>query len=381
MKYLTAGESHGKCLTAILEGFPAGVKLDTEQINKELKRRQSGYGRGGRMSIESDELEITAGMFGSVTIGSPIAFFIRNRDYEKWTAYTDTVTGNIDGKTLTAVRPGHADYVGCVKYGFNNARCVLERASARETAARVGIGAICKQLLEALGITVASHVTAIGGVRGGVHPESAEGVNKEADSDPVRCLDAAAAQKMIKVIDGCRETGDTAGGEVEIIVSGVPVGIGSYVSSYRKLDGILTKEIMSVQAVKSVGIGMGNNVAEALGSKVHDEMYYAGGKVTRRTNNAGGIEGGVSNGENIIIKAAIKPIPTLMSGLDTVDIKTHKATVAAPERSDYCAVPAAGVVIENVAAYVILNELLTVTGGDDFVTIRDRVQQMRAKTL
>ena len=380
MRYITAGESHGKGLTAILEGFPAGVPVSAEAVNAQLKRRQLGYGRGGRMKIESDEAQFTSGMFGGVSLGSPIAFFIGNRDYAKWQPYTDPVSGDLAPKRLTAVRPGHADYTGCVKYAFDDARKVLERASARETAARVGVGAICRVLLEKLGITIASHVTNIGGAVSNAHPLSADGVNEAADASEVRCLDTAAAKEMMAAIDRAMAAGDTAGGEVEVLISGVPAGVGSYVHYDRKLDAVLAMHFMSIQAVKSVSFGMGAQVANAFGSAVHDEMFPAEqGGITRRTNRAGGIEGGMSNGETITARLAVKPIPTLMRGLRTVDIATGKAVTAHPERSDYCAVPAAGVVAENAAAFALLDELIKVTGGDDYETIIGRVQELRQR--
>lgn len=380
MRYLTAGESHGKGLTAILEGFPAGVHIDCGMIDSELARRQGGYGRGGRMKIESDSAEILSGMFGSVTLGSPIAFFIRNRDYEKWSAYTDPVRGDIDSKALTALRPGHADYAGCVKYGFDNARKILERASARETAARVGVGAICKQLLSVLGITIGSHVTEICGVKSTVKPVGAAGLNELSDASAVRCLDKIAEKAMTAKIDECMKNGDTAGGEVEMIIEGVPAGVGSHAHYDRKLDAVLAAALMSIQAVKSVSFGMGGDVATVFGSLVHDCMYKSGAHgIERKTNNAGGIEGGISNGENIVARIAVKPIPTLTRGLDTVDIASGKAVSAAPERSDYCAVPAAGVVAENVLAFALADELLKTTGGDDIDTVVRRVAELRER--
>lgn len=332
------------------------------------------------MKIETDVMEITSGLIGSVTLGSPISFFIKNRDYEKWQQYTDPVAGNPEPKRLTAVRPGHADYVGMIKYGLPDARGVLERASARETAARVGVGAFCKQLLAAAGIIIGSHVTKIGGAVSSARVTGAAGLNDISDANPVRCVDSAAAEKMIEVIDKCIESGDTVGGEAEIIISGMPAGVGSYVQYDRKLDAILARHLMSVQAVKSVSFGLGGAVADKLGSEVHDEMFAECSGVVRKTNNAGGIEGGMSNGEDIVIKIAVKPIPTLMRGLRTVDVATGKETTAHPERSDYCAVPAAGVVAENVAAFVLCDELLKVTGGDDFATVIRRVEEMRART-
>ena len=380
MKYITAGESHGIGLTAVLEGFPSNVTVSEQAVNDQLKRRQLGYGRGGRMKIESDRVHILSGMFGSRTLGSPIALFVENRDFEKWREYTHPVTGKPAAKALTAVRPGHADYTGCVKYAFDDARFVLERASARETAARVAVGALCRGMLLDLGITIGSHVTNIAGVKSGVCPESAEGLNELADSSAVRCIDKSAEKAMIEKIDECMSRGDTAGGEAEIIVSGFPAGVGSYAQYYRKLDAVLGMHLMSVQAVKSVSVGMGAEVANLFGSSVHDEMFCESGKVVRRTNNAGGIEGGMSNGENIVLRVAVKPIPTLMQGLRTVDIKSGEQTVAAPERSDYCAVPAAGVVAENAVAFALADELMKVTGGDDFRTISERVAEMRKRS-
>lgn len=379
MRYLTAGESHGKGLTAILDGFPAGVAIDPEALGRELGRRQLGYGRGGRMKIENDAMEILSGLMGGVTLGSPISFFIRNRDFDKWREFTDPINGKPNIKKLTAVRPGHADYVGSVKYGFSDARPVLERASARETAARVGVGAFCKQLLAKAGVIIGSHVTEICGERSDVQPLSADGLNLLADKNPVRCIDSAAAARMIARIDECIKEGDTAGGTVQVIVSGFPAGVGSYTQYDKKLDGILAGHLMSVQAVKSVEFGMGREVASLKGSAVHDRIFPAAHGVMRKSNNAGGIEGGMSNGENIVISVAVKPIPTLMQGLKTVDISTGAATVASPERSDYCAVPAAGVVAENVAAYVLADELLKVTGGDDFAAFTEGVKRLRGR--
>lgn len=381
MRYLTAGESHGKGLTVILEGFPSNVPVRLREIDAQLKRRQMGYGRGGRMAIESDTATVTAGLFGGKTNGAPIAMYIQNRDHEKWQAFTDPETGDVNAKAVTAVRPGHADHTGCVKYGFDNARWVLERASARETAARVAAGAVCRQLLAQLGVTIASHVQSIGGQYGNVRPLSPEGVNEKADADPVRCLDPEASQRMRAVIDECKKTGDTAGGNVTVLIGGLPAGIGSYVQYDRKLDAVLAMHFMSIQAVKSVSFGMGQAVADTLGKNVHDEMFVnETGGVYRKTNRAGGIEGGMSNGETIVANLSVKPIPTLMCGLNTVDIATHKQVTAHPERSDYCAVPAAGVVAENVAAFAVLDELLKVTGGDDFDTIKRRVEELRQRS-
>lgn len=378
MRYLTAGESHGKGLTAILDGFPSLVPVDKKEIDAELRRRQLGYGRGGRQKIERDEAEITAGVMGGITLGSPISFFIANRDYESWKAYTDPETGTLDRRALTAVRPGHADLAGMIKYGFSDARPVLERASARETAARVGVGAFCKQLLKAVGITVESHVTKIGGVAALVRtlPQS---INAQADADPVRCLDKAASAKMCEKIDQAKQNGDTLGGEAEIVAFGMPAGVGSYTQYDRKLDAILCAQLMSIQSVKSVQVGQGVRLADFSGKAAHDEIFANGKRTERHTNRAGGIEGGMSNGEPIVLRVSFKPIPTLVQGLRTVDVKTGEQTVAAAERSDVCAVPAASVVAENCVAFALADALLSACGGSSLPQIRAAVGALRTR--
>ena len=378
MRYLTAGESHGKGLTAILDGFPSLVPIDKAAVDAELRRRQLGYGRGGRQKIEKDGAEITAGLFGGVTLGSPIAFFIANRDYASWQEFTDPETGKIAEKALTAVRPGHADLAGLIKYDFTDARPILERASARETAARVGVGAFCKQLLSHLGITVASHIVKIGGVSANVQALPKD-VNAAADADPVRCLEKAASQKMCAAIDEAKQKCDTLGGEAEILAFGVPVGLGSHTQHDCKLDALLCAELMGIQSVKCVQVGLGASVADLAGSEVHDELFPDGKRITRKTNRAGGIEGGMSNGEPIVLRVSFKPIPTLMQGLQTVDVRTGKAVKAAAERSDACAVPAAAVVAESAVAFVLANELLRVCGGDSLPKIREAVERLRAR--
>jgi len=332
MRYLTAGESHGKALIGILEGMPAGVKIDLDKLNEQLRRRQQGHGRGKRMAIETDTAEILSGVRGGVTLGSPIALIINNRDYDNWREVMDPVSGDPSLRRLTAVRPGHADLSGCIKYGFSDARNVLERASARETAMRTAIGALCRQYLESKGITVSGKVLSVGG--------------------------ATELKDMEALIDKAKAEGDTLGGKAQIIISGAPVGLGSYVHYDRKLDGLLARELMGIQSVKAVEIGLGTKSAGLTGSKVHDGIYNQNGKYVRRTNNAGGIEGGMSNGEDIVVTVSFKPIPTLMKGLDTVDIATGKAVKAAPERSDVCAVWAGAVVAENVSAFVIADILI-----------------------
>lgn len=377
MKYLTAGESHGKGLVAILEGIPAGLTVRKEDISREMQRRMSGYGRGGRMKIETDEVEIYAGLRGGVTLGSPIAFVLNNRDYVNWQPYTDPFDGDRTARRLTAIRPGHADYAGCVKYHTDDARNILERASARQTAMRVAVGAVCKRYLAELGVTVASHVTEIAGVTSAYEPKTAEEL-AAADADPVRCMDKAASARMQAQIDACKATGDTAGGKIQVVVSGLPAGFGSHVEYYRKLDYRLSGHLASLQAVKSVEIGLGSGCAAQKGSDVHDRMYVQDGRIVRRTNRAGGIEGGISNGENILITCTVKPIPTLMAGLDTVDLETMQAVRSHPERSDVCAVPAAGVVAEAIVAYVLADVISETLGGDYMDEVKERFKKKAA---
>ena len=329
LRYLTAGESHGKVLLGILEGMPAGLKVEKGQINIELKRRQSGFGRGARMAIETDTVQILGGLRKGVTIGSPIALLVENRD-----ASIDSLP------PITRPRPGHADLAGAIKYDRQDIRDILERASARETAMRVAVGAICKMLLEEFGIRIASHVIEIGG--------------------------AASNQKaMLKKVEECTKSGDTIGGICEITAAGVPIGLGSHVQSDRRLDAKIAGAMMSIQAIKGVEIGLGFAAARLPGSKVHDEIILdKHGNFTHKTNNAGGIEGGISNGEPIIVKIAMKPIATLGTPLDTVDIKTKKKTEAQVERHDVCAVHAVSVVGEAVLAFVVACVMAEKFGGD-----------------
>lgn len=378
MQYLTAGESHGRGLVGILEGMPAGVPIDADYTAREMARRMSGYGRGGRMKIETDAVEFWSGVRGGVTLGSPIALVIPNRDYANWQQIMGAFEADTQARTLTAVRPGHADHAGCVKYGFSDARNVLERASARQTAVRVAIGSVCKQLLEAVGVTVASYVTEIAGISTDYRADSAVGLNALSDASPVRCPDLAAAKAMMQKIDDCKAAGDTAGGCVRVMASGMPIGVGSHVEYYRKLDYVLSGHLMSLQAVKAVEIGMGARLSSVTGLHAHDCMYPDDkGGIMRKTNRAGGIEGGMTNGENIVLSCTVKPIPTLMAGLETVDIRSGAATRSAPERSDVCAVPAAGVVAENIVAYVLADALLKTFGGDTLQELRERVEKRR----
>lgn len=361
LRYFTAGETHGKCLTVIVEGMPSGVKISIDKINEQLAKRQQGYGRGGRMAIEKDTAEILSGVRGGFTLGSPIAIKIENKDWKNW----EEIMGaeNSNGKReVDCPRPGHADLTGGMKYNHKDLRNVLERASARETAARVAVGALVRQALEPFGIEFLSHVKRIGAVEDTADVNAADFFEK-VENSPVSFGDEEAAKRAMEYIDKVKADGESCGGVVETIVKGVPAGLGSYVHYDRKLDANLAFSVMSVQAIKGVEIGMGFGVSEVEGSRVHDEIEYNNG-FSRMTNNAGGIEGGMSNGEPIIVRAAMKPIPTLYNPLRTVNIKdksVHKATV---ERSDVCAVPACSVVIEAVVAFEITKAFLDKFSGD-----------------
>lgn len=372
MRYLTAGESHGKGLVGILDGMPANVKIDVEKINCELARRQKGYGRGKRMSIETDKIDVYGGIRNGYTTGAPIAFIIQNKDYEKWVDIMGTEHADTSKRTVTCVRPGHADLSGCVKYNQTDARNILERASARETAARVAIGAICKQFLESLDIFVGSHVINIGGEKSNFVPENAKVLIEKSDDSVVRCMDANSEKTMIAKIDEAIRNKDTVGGVIEVVASGLPIGLGSCMQSDRKLGSLLSAELGGIQAVKSVEFGLGREYAEYFGSQVHDQMYVSDEKFYRKTNSAGGLEGGMTNGENLVVKVTVKPIPTVMKGLETIDFITKKNALSDTERSDYCAVPAAGVVCENVVSYALTNELLVLLGGDNMEEISQR---------
>ena len=372
-RYLTAGESHGPQLTAIVEGVPAGLKISEETINADLARRQCGYGRGGRMLIEKDTVEILSGVRWGETIGSPITLCVKNRDWVNWSEKMSPDERHRDDKIrVTRSRPGHADLPGAMKYNQRDVRNILERSSARETAVRVAVGAVAKAFLARFGIFVCGFVTELGGIKA-ERPNLPLTMLKEiAAKSELFTWDAAAEAEMKALIDSTKEAGDTLGGVVEVIVSGVPVGLGSHVQWDRKLDARLAMAVMSIQAIKGVEVGVGFEAARTPGSKVHDEIYYDSsrilhGEVTgfyRKTNNAGGIEGGISNGEEIIIRAAMKPIPTLYKPLRSVDIDTKEPFEAAVERSDVCAVPAASVVAETVVAIEIANLFLEKFGGD-----------------
>lgn len=377
LRFLTAGESHGQLLTAILEGMPAGLTLDFDALATELRRRQLGYGRGRRMAIESDRAQIVSGVRHAVTTGGPIALLIPNKDWENWQrtmaveAAPGADTPGVDRPVVTRPRPGHADLAGLAKYGHDDVRNVLERASARETAARVAVGALARQLLAVVGAEIASHVHTIGSAAIAdplaVTFEQAKAI---ASDSPLHCVDAEVEIAMMRVIDAARDAGDTVGGSFEVIVRGLPPGLGSHVQWDRKLDGRLAQAMMSIPAIKAVGIGRGHSVAGLPGSRLHDEILPSRATpapplgVARPTNNAGGLEGGMTNGEDLRVTGHMKPIATLMKPLRSVDVVTMDDSPAAIERSDVCAVSAAAVVAEAMVALVTADALLEKFGGD-----------------
>jgi chorismate synthase len=372
LRFTTAGESHGPALVSILEGMVAGLPLLAADVDIDLARRQQGYGRGRRMKIESDQAEFLSGVRAGETLGSPIAMLIHNRDWKNWQEIMDPAPRDTDPERKRAVtrpRPGHVDLSGMLKYDRDDARDVLERASARETTARVAAGAICRRFLSEFGITLGSHIVHLGGVDARRPDKMPRDLNAAADVSPLRTLDSTAETEMIARIDAAKTDGNTLGGIAEVICDGVPVGLGSHVSWDRKLDGRLAAAIMSIPAVKAVEIGLGVESARRKGSDVHDEIdadngnLKAGG-VRRRTNRAGGMEGGVSNGEQIVVRAAMKPISTLMRPLGTIEMKTREPAQAVAERSDVTAVPAMGVIAEAMTAFVVAQAVLEKFGGD-----------------
>ena len=367
LRYLTAGESHGPMLTAILEGIPADLSLAAEEINLDLGRRQRGYGRGGRMRIEKDEANIVGGVRHGLTMGGPIAILIANRDWENWKRTMDSkpVDREADPKEpVTRPRPGHADLAGALKYGQRDIRNVLERASARETAARVAVGAVCKRLLREFDIEVFSHVTEIGGIVAKVDGLSFAQSRDRAEDSEVRCADAEAGEAMMRKIDEARKRGTSLGGVFEVVALNLPVGLGSYVHWDRKLDGRLAQAVMSIQAIKGVEIGLGFEGAKRFGFETHDEIFYEDGRFMRKTNRAGGLEGGMSNGQPIVVRGAMKPIATQYAPMASVDLLTKEPFKASIERSDICSVPAAGVIGEAVVAFEIARALREKFGGD-----------------
>ncbi len=374
IRFLTAGESHGKGLIVILEGFPAHLSITTEEINVELSRRQKGYGRGGRMLIEKDQVEILSGVRRGVTIGSPITLFVKNKDYENWEKIMtpDLSTENL-GKPLQRPRPGHADLSGGLKYNQRDLRNILERASARETTVRVAAGAVAKKFLKNFGILVQSHVRQLGSIKSDPSNFPDNKINERADESLVRMIEKKQEKKAIKLIDAAKKNGDTLGGIFEVILTGVPPGLGSHVQWDRKLDGRLAQALLSMQAVKGIEIGEGFKNASLYGSQVHDEIFYSKGRGFHHlTNRAGGIEGGMSNGEPIVVRIAKKPISTLRKPLRSVDIETKHEIKAAYERSDVCALPAASVIGEALCAWVVADAFLEKMGGDFMAEITQR---------
>ncbi|ABB24295.1 chorismate synthase [Pelodictyon luteolum] len=387
IRYFTAGESHGPALSAIIDGIPAGVAITKEDIDRELRRRQQGYGRGGRMKIEQDSAEVLSGIRFGKTIGSPIALVIRNRDWENWTDKMAQFSSNEETtEKISIPRPGHADLAGRLKYGFNDIRPVIDRSSARETAARVAAGSLARTFLRQLGIEIGSRVASIGSAEdtGSEGPlrslleHGAETLSEAADRSEVRMIGEAAGIEAMASIDRAKEQGDTLGGVIEIFITGVPVGLGSYVQHDRRLDSQLAAAVMAVQAIKGVEIGPAFDNARKPGSEVHDAFTLMKGEGVRRpTNRSGGLEGSMSSGEVIHIRAAMKPISSLQSPLQSFNLDTLEPVLSRFERSDTCAVPAAGVVIEAVVAPVIANALLEKLGGDHMDEIRERLERYR----
>src|SRR3954463_5875698 len=388
LRFSTAGESHGKALVTIVEGLPAGLPVSAEWGDRELARRMQGYGRGARMKIERDHIEWLAGVRAGETLGSPVAMLIHNRDWANWEdvmAHEGAEPGELRRRRVARPRPGHADLAGSLKYDRLDARDILERASARETVARVACGAVCKKLLREFGIEIGSYVAELGGVVADVGAQHAAplpaNINETADQSPVRCLDKKAEAEIIRRIDAAKAAGDTLGGIVEVVALGVPVGLGSHVSWDRKLDGRLAQALMSIPAVKGVELGLGFEAARRKGSEVHDEIMPG---FSRATNRAGGTEGGMTTGEPLLVRVAMKPISTLMSPLKTVDLKTGGPAQAQSERSDVTAVPAMGVIAEAMVAIVVTEALLEKFGSDALSELKRNIDgylaQVRGRT-
>jgi chorismate synthase len=383
LRFLTAGESHGPCLTAIVEGLPAGLAVNVEAIDRDLARRQGGYGRGGRMKIERDKVDILGGVLYGQTTGAPISLRIENRDWANWREYWAAGDGSTELAAglpkLTVPRPGHADYAGMVKYGLDDARPILERASARETAARVAVGALAKLLLAEFGVAVGSVVAEIGGVVAQVPDLAWPELWALAEDSDVRCPDAEAAARMREAIDAAREAGDSLGGVFVVAATGAPVGLGSHVQWDRRLDARLAQAVMSIPAIKGVEIGPAFENARRPGTQVHDEFERvsesASQRIARSSNRAGGIEGGMTNGEPVVVRAAMKPIPTTVTPLRSVDLATGEEAATQYQRSDVCAVPAASVVGEAMVAWVLADALMEKLGGDSVDEMKRHLSQ------
>ncbi|MDO8665105.1 MAG: chorismate synthase [Gemmatimonadales bacterium] len=387
IRFTTAGESHGRALVAIVEGVPAGLALAADDINRDLARRMKGYGRGARMKIEADEAQLISGVRAGETLGSPIALLIENRDWANWEdVMSPGARDEPPRRKLTRPRPGHADLAGALKYDRTDARDVLERASARETAARVAAGAVCRKLLAEFGVEIGSHVVSLGGVTARYHSPLPAPLNDASDLSPVRCLDPDAEKEMMARIDAAKDAGDTLGGVAEVVARGVVVGLGSHVSWDRKLDGRLARALMSIPAVKGVEIGLGFGASRVPGSEAHDEIDRAAegegrvaGGFARRSNRAGGLEGGITTGEPLVLRAGMKPISTLMSPLASVDLATGRAAKAQSERSDVTAVPAMGVIAEAMTAIVLAGACVEKFGGDSLTEMRRNYDSYMAR--
>lgn len=387
MRFLSAGESHGPVQLAIVEGFPAGVPLTVEPIDAQLARRQQGYGRGQRMKIETDRVQFRSGVRNGQTTGAPIALEVPNKDFANWQLAMAPEPLDpedaarleaIAAKRITKVRPGHADYAGARKYRHEDVRDVLERSSARETTARVAVGALAGVLLSEFGIEVFSHVRAIGPVTAEDLPDDFDALREAAEASPVRCADPRASAEMVALIDKTRSAGNTLGGVVEVIATGLPIGLGSYVQWDRRLDGRLAQALMAIHAIKGVEVGLGFEAARRPGSEVHDPFVPGFG---RPSNHAGGIEGGISNGQPLVLRAAMKPIPTLIHPLPSVHLDTGESVAAHFERSDVCAVPAAGVVAEAMVRWVLAEALIEKIGGDSLSEMREHAHSLYKEAL
>ena len=373
LRFLTAGESHGKALTGIIEGIPAGLHIDEDYINTQLSRRQKGYGRGGRMKIERDQVQIMSGVRNGKTMGSPISLIIPNQDYENWKNVM-SIKENKDIDKITLPRPGHADLAGIKKYDFDDIRDVIERSSARETTMRVALSSICRKLIEELGVSLCSHVTAIQDIESTFNfsesEYSASQLNEKADSSPVRCLDLDAETKMIEAINSAKKNGDSVGGQFEIIAKGLPYGLGSYVHWDRKLHAQISSMLMSINAMKSIEFGDIDVIRNEIGSNVHDQMYSEDGSIKRKSNHSGGLEGGMSNTQPLSLRMTMKPLSSLVKPLDSVDISSNEEKKAHKERTDSCAVPAASIIAENTLSFILADAMLDKFGGDSMAQLK-----------
>ena len=377
ISYMTAGESHGKGLIGIIEGIPAGMNITEEYIEKDLIRRMQGHGRGGRMKIEKDHAEIFSGVRHTVTLGSPISLLIKNFDWVNWEDRMAIGEPKKEHRKVTMPRPGHADLAGVMKYGLDDIRNVLERSSARETAMRVAIGAVCRKLLEEVGITVGSRVYQIHTIVDATavsNDMSLQELNDTVDTSPVRCLDKDTEKKMMNVIDEARNNGDSVGGSFEVIAKGLPYGLGTYINADGKLQARISQAMMSVNAFKGVELGAGFASSAVFGSELHDEILYEDGKITRASNNAGGIEGGMSTAQPIHVKVSMKPLSTLIKPLRSIDLNTMEPKLAHKERTDSCAVPAASIIGESMLAIVLADALLEKFGGDNLDQLKKHIK-------